>query len=224
MRNQNSGMLVGTRVKGRASDKASGKRGHATADLGEVEEDGRRQRSNRSRERIVHAMIELVRAGEMTPAAARVAEKANVGLRTVFRHFEEMESLNREISAIVEAEILPLVEKPFTGKTWRLQMGELLDRRADIYERVMPLKIAGSLQRFRSKVLMEDHNRFLRMERQGLRRVLPQKIQTDPVLFDAIDMTVGFQSWRRLRQDQGLSTKEALNVLRFTVERLLAGK
>jgi AcrR family transcriptional regulator len=189
----------------------------------EEEADGRRQRSSRSRERIVLAMIDLIRAGEMSPAAARVAEKANVGLRTVFRHFEEMETLNREISAIVEAEIMPLIEKPFEGKGWRAQFNDLLDRRAYIYERIMPLKIAGSLQRFRSKFLMDDYNRFLRMEREGLKRVLPQKIMSDALLFQALEMTTGFQAWRRLRQDQGLSQKDALNVLRFTVDRLLDG-
>jgi AcrR family transcriptional regulator len=160
----------------------------------------------------------------MSPAAARVAEKANVGLRTVFRHFEEMDTLGREISAIVEAEILPLVEKPFEGKGWRAQLNEMLDRRAYIYDRIMPLKIAGSLQRFRSKFHMEDHNRFLRGERDSLRRVLPTRITGNAVLFHAIEMTTGFQAWRRLRQDQGLSAKEALNVLRYTVDRLVDGK
>lgn len=195
-----------------------------SAEAAEMEEDGRRQRSNRSRERIVHAMIELIRAGEMSPAAARVAEKANVGLRTVFRHFEEMDTLNREISAIVAAEILPIVEKPFDAKGWRNQLAQLVDRRAYVYERIMPLKIAGNLQRFRSKFLMEDYNRFLCMEREGLKRVLPPKMVADAVLFHAIEMAVGFQTWRRLRQDQKLSAQDALEVLKFTVDRLVAGK
>jgi len=190
----------------------------------EEEADGRRQRSTRSRERIVHAMIELIRAGEMSPAAARVAEKANVGLRTVFRHFEEMETLNREISAIVAAEIIPLVERPFEGKGWRAQFDDLLGRRAHIYERVLPLKVAGALQRFRSQFLMDDYNRFLRMEREGLKRVLPQKVMNDKTLFQAIEMVTSFETWRRLRQDQGLSTKDALGVVRFTVDRLLGGE
>jgi AcrR family transcriptional regulator len=189
-----------------------------------VEADGRRQRSNRSRDQIVRAMIELVRAGEMQPAAARVAEKANVGLRTVFRHFEEMETLNREISAMIDQEILPIVEKPFAGKTWREQVDDLMQRRADIYERIMPLKIAGSLQRFRSPFLMKDYNRFLRMEREGLKRVLPPKIVNDAVLFSGIEMATGFEAWRRLRQDQGLPVAEALKVARFAVDRMLAGK
>jgi len=190
----------------------------------EEKTDGRRERSSRSRERIVHALIELIRAGEMTPAAARVAEKANVGLRTVFRHFEEMDSLNREISGIVAAEILPMVEKPFEGATWQEQLDDLLERRADIYERIMPLKIAGSLQRFRSAFLMEDYNRFLKMEREGLKRVLPPAIVKDSVLFSAIELATGFQAWRRLRHDQRLSPKDAHRVLAFTLDRLVAGK
>jgi AcrR family transcriptional regulator len=211
-------------VKSRVAGKGRAAEDGDTDLLDGEETDGRRQRSNRSRERIVHAMIELIRAGEMSPAAARVAEKAKVGLRTVFRHFEEMDTLNREISAIVEAEILPLVEKPFEGRGWRNQFNDLLDRRAHIYERIMPLKIAGSLQRFRSKFLMDDYNRFLRMEREGLKRVLPQKVMNDTVLFSSIEMATGFQAWRRLRHDQGLSPKDALNVVRHTIDCLLAGK
>lgn len=206
-------------AKGKAVKPARG-----AGDGAEAESDGRRQRSNRSRDQIVRAMIDLIRAGEMQPAAARVAEKANVGLRTVFRHFEEMETLNREISAIVAAEILPIVEKPFEGKTWREQLDDLLRRRADIYERIMPLKIAGSLQRFKSPFLMKDYNRFLRMEREGLKRVLPQKIMGDATLFSAIEMATGFQAWRRLRHDQALSPAEALKVAQLIIDRLLAGK
>lgn len=203
----------------------TGRRDQVVNDLDDTREaDGRRLRSNRSRERIVHALIDLIRAGEMSPAAARVADKAQVGLRTVFRHFEEMDTLNREISAVIEAEIMPLIEEPFEGKGWRAQFDDLLDRRAYIYERIMPLKIAGSLQRFRSKFLMDDYNRFLRMEREGLKRILPQKIMNDTVLFQAIEMTTGFQTWRRLRQDQKLAPKESLAVLRYTADRLLDGK
>jgi hypothetical protein len=88
----------------------------------------------------------------------------------------------------------------------------------------MPLKVAGSLQRFRSTFLMEDYNRFLSMERDGLRRVLPVRLLNDTVLFAAVEMAAGFQSWRRLRQDQGLSPTDALGVMRFTVDKLVAGK
>ena len=55
--------------------------------------DGRALRSERSRQVIIDAMLELVGEGNLVPTAQQVAERAEVGIRTVFRHFSEMESL-----------------------------------------------------------------------------------------------------------------------------------
>lgn len=184
--------------------------------------DGRRLRSDRSRRQIVHAMLALIRAGDMAPSAAHVAAAAGVGLRTVFRHFEELDSLYREMSAIVEAEVQPLRSRPVGGRTWRHRLDELLDRRVAIYERIMPAKVAGELRRFASPYLMEDFHRFLRVEHDGLVAVLPRRIATQKTLLAALELTTGFHAWRRLRQDQRLPPARAREVLKFSVERLLA--
>ena len=47
--------------------------------------DGRKLRSEDSKRRIVSAMLELVREGKMAPTAEEVANRAEVGLRTVFQ-------------------------------------------------------------------------------------------------------------------------------------------
>ncbi|MFX8786073.1 hypothetical protein ABTM90_19835, partial [Acinetobacter baumannii] len=49
--------------------------------------DGRRQRGQNNRARIVKAVLELTREGTFTPSAEQVARRADVSLRTVFRHF-----------------------------------------------------------------------------------------------------------------------------------------
>ena len=116
-------------------------------------DDGRRKRGDQSRKQIVDAMLALVREGEMSPSAAQVAEKANVGLRTVFRHFDEMEILYREMAEVTQARILPAFEKPYKSDEWRLQLLELIDRRIAAYEEIMPLKVAASVLRFRSPFL-----------------------------------------------------------------------
>ncbi len=198
---------------------------HPSADELEddVVADGRRQRSERSRNQIVQAMFDLVRAGDMHPSAARVADAAGVSLRTVFRHFEEMDSLYREMTAELEAEIRPLLEQPFAADTWRGRLFELIAQRAEIYERVMPLKVAASLRRFQSDYLRADYDRFLEMERSGLREVLPDSIEADATLFAALEMATGFQTWRRMRQDQHLTAGCAHDAVRLVVERLIAG-
>ena len=60
-----------------------------------AEIDGRRLRSQVSRAKIVEALMTLVEAGQVDPSAEEVAATAGVGLRSVFRHFKDMESLRR---------------------------------------------------------------------------------------------------------------------------------
>lgn len=184
--------------------------------------DGRRQRSQRSRQKIVAAMLRLVRGGEMRPSAAQVADESGVSLRTVFRHFEEMDSLFREMTAIIEQEIKPILLRPITSTTWRDQVDELIGKRIDVYERIMPLKVSGAVRRFQSDYLKEDYDMFLSLEREGLRQVLPKSVQKDQTLHAALEMVISFEAWRSMRQDRGLGRKQAEAALRFAVDRLLS--
>ena len=188
---------------------------------GEDAVDGRRLRSERSRTQIVSAMRAVIEGGDMDPNAARVAEAVGGSIRTVFRHFEEMDSLYRELNAQLEAEILPMVLTPFEAHDWQGRVREVVARRARIYERLMPFKGAASARRFQSDYLMDGHRRFLVMERAALQGILPEEVQSNPALFAALEMITGFQSWQRLRQDQNLMPEEAEAAVRLAVERLL---
>ncbi|MCU0730983.1 MAG: TetR/AcrR family transcriptional regulator [Hyphomonas sp.] len=183
--------------------------------------DGRRQRSERSRAQIIEAMFALIREGEMSPSAARVAERAEVGLRTVFRHFEDMDSLYVEMAERIHGEVMPKVLAPFEAKEWRERFFEHLDRRIAIYEHVLPVRVSANLRRFQSRFLMEEYRRNLLMERSALMALLPEEISRDPVLFAAIETSASFQTWRRLRQDSDLSPEDARAVFRLVLERLI---
>ncbi|MDM7956218.1 TetR/AcrR family transcriptional regulator [Blastomonas sp.] len=183
--------------------------------------DGRKQRSERSRLAIVDAMLDIIMGGKMEPSAAEIAERAGVSARTVFRHFEEMDSLYSEMTERMEAQIMPIIQQPFTGDGWQAQLDQLLERRATIYEKIMPLKIAASIRRFSSQYLMLNYQRFLHLERTGLENVLPEPVRRNATQFSAIEMCAGFQTWRRLRQDQNLSIEQAADVVKLTITKLL---
>jgi AcrR family transcriptional regulator len=183
--------------------------------------DGRKRRSSESREKIVHGMLRLVKAGEMHASAARVAEAAGVGLRSVFRHFEDMEQLYGQMSEIVAERIRPILLAPLTARGWKAQLLELAERRMKVFDEVMPFKVAGSLRRFKSKFLMDDYRLHLKMERATLEAILPEKVLGDKALLRAIEMVTSFQAWRRLRQDQNLSTAEARDVTLLLLARLV---
>lgn len=186
------------------------------------EKDGRRLRSQDSRARIVAAMLALIREGEVSPSAEQVAGRAQVGLRTVFRHFKDMDSLYREMSEVIETEVHRIKDAPFIAADWRGRVLELVDRRFTVFERIAPFKRASDVYRHRSRFLGNDNRRLVVGLREILERVVPIEELSDPRLFEALDLLLSFEAWARLRFEQNLSQAEASEVLRAAVARLIA--
>ena len=183
--------------------------------------DGRRERSRSSRRRIIEAMMDLVAGGDIDPSAAKVAEKAGVGLRTVFRHFDDKEAIYREIDELLWAAYGQTFEAPFSSGKWQEQLFELIERRALIYEEIAPFRIASSLQRYRSPILMERYRFMLGKERESLHRILPQAVLDDEPRARAILLAVSFDSWRLFRQDEEMSNAKTIEVLQQLLRDLL---
>src|SRR5687768_11876679 len=55
--------------------------------------DGRKARSQRSREAVVQAVLAFVREGKPRPSATQIARRAKVSRRVVFNQFKDMERL-----------------------------------------------------------------------------------------------------------------------------------
>lgn len=178
--------------------------------------DGRRKRSEESRDRIVLAMLDLIGAGDVSPSAEAVAAKAGVGQRSVFRHFSNMDALYQEINRLMSAEIRPIAEEPLRSTQPAALIGEIVDRRVAIFERIMPFKVAADANRRRSPFLQAQADEFVREQRASLERALPDWAHGRVALLEGLDLVLSFDVWRRLRQDQKLSRPRA----RAIVERL----
>ena len=183
--------------------------------------DGRHRRSERSRARIVDALLELVLAGKTTPNAEEVAATAKVGIRSVFRHFNDMESLYREMSLRLESEFLAAAKQPFTSTDWRGKLVEMIDRRFAVFESIAPYRRAADGDRLRSPALQADIEKLDRFLRMRLQYVVPADA-VDADRIEALDMVLSFEGWNRLRHTQGLSSDAARRVVDVTVARLLA--
>ncbi|MCE9523728.1 MAG: TetR/AcrR family transcriptional regulator, partial [Alphaproteobacteria bacterium] len=182
--------------------------------------DGRRARGADNRQRIVDALLKLVEGGSVSPNAEQVAAEAGVGLRTVFRHFADMESLRREISERMTAEIQPIIDQPFESDIWVEKLAELIERRVQAFERLLPFKIAGDAHRHRSAYLTAEQGMLVKTQRAALRGVLPAKIAEDKPRFEALDLLLSFEAWRRLRRDQGLSVRDTRAAMRLAADAL----
>lgn len=184
--------------------------------------DGRRARSESSRSKIVAAMLELVRSGDHSPQAARVAELAGVAVRSVFRHFADMDTLYREMAETIERQVLPIVQQAPTGETWKHKLRDIAHRRFTVFEAIMPYRNSASLRRFQSAYLLDDYNRLHTLEVALIKAQLPPTLAKDSISQHALFLILGFHSWRALRQDHALPVDEAKAVILQLLEHAMA--
>ncbi len=184
--------------------------------------DGRRLRSQGSKRRIVAAMLELVREGRIAPTAEEVARRANVGLRTVFRRFSDMESLYAEMAVAINEQIDAIVVEPTGTADWKENLQHLVARRLQVYEVIMPYRVAAEALKFQSTVLLNRHMEIVRAERQRLVAVLPSALLNDRPLIEGLEAALSFDMWTQLRNDQRLSANDATAVVKRIVDSLLA--
>jgi len=77
---------------------------------GTPDSDGRTARRDRNRAAVIRSMLDLVREGELNPATARIAERAGVSHRSVFRYFDDLGDLIRQAINIEFADAVGLAK------------------------------------------------------------------------------------------------------------------
>ncbi len=175
--------------------------------------DGRRLRAKRNREKVISAMLSIVKEGTLSPSAEEVAARAGVGIRSVFRYFDDMESLVHEMVTAVEAAVLPIAARPIKSENLEDRIAELIDLRIEFYERAMPFKVAASVKRHNSQKLKECYERDLALLREWLAAALPDDISDNAIQFEAIDAALSFDVWRRIRQEQKQTIEQGRQIL-----------
>ena len=175
--------------------------------------DGRLLRTERSRQLIIDALQELVNEGVLVPTAQTVAERAGVGIRTVFRHFADMETL----FATMDVQLRESYEGLFAGGDRAGTLAErilhVIERRATAYEKLSSLMLSTRAQMWRSPVLQKNYSRNQRGLRKDLADWLPEVAELSPVRREAVDAATSFEAWNRLRSHQGLSVKASMDVV-----------
>ena len=183
--------------------------------------DGRALRAQRSRDAIVDALYALVGEGNLEPTAAQVAERAQVAIRSVFRHFSDVESLYATLDARLIDEVRPLLEKTIPRGPLRDRVRRLARQRATIFERIAPYKRAGNLKRHRSDFLARTHRQMATQLKSQLLVWLPELASRAIETLEAVDQVTSFEAWDRLRGEQHLGLSRASAVVERTVLALI---
>lgn len=180
-------------------------------------------RSAESRARVIAALYDLVREGEVDPSADQVARRAGVGLRTVFRLFRDKDSLLEQIAEAIAARLAEAVRKPLSGERWRERLEDALDRRAAVFEEILPYRRAGVVHAHRSQPIRTRQAQFARAMRDQLEQALPADRLGDRELVEALDAALWVDVWVRMRVEQGLDAAAARAIFDRLALSLIAG-
>lgn len=175
--------------------------------------DGRRARSERSKQAIIDASLTLMAEGNLIPTAQQISDKAGLGIRSFFRHFEDMETL----FATIDEQIRDSTEALYLGGdrdgTLDERILHAIERYGEGYEKQRNMVLSTSAQLWRSETLRKNYARYQRGLRKDLDDWLPELKQLTRSEREAVDAVASFEMWHRLRYHQGLSKQATIEVL-----------
>lgn len=175
--------------------------------------DGRRARSERSKQAITDATLSLMEEGTLIPTAQQISDRAGVGIRSFFRHFEDMDTL----FATIDDQIRDATEALYLGGdrdgTLQERILHALERYGEGYEAQRNMILSTTAQLWRSEILRRNYGRYQRGLRKDLDDWLPELKQLTRSEREAVYAATSFDMWHRLRYHQGLSKSATLEVL-----------
>lgn len=188
--------------------------------------DGRADRSARTHDKIIEALFSLIEEGNLSPRTDEIAERADVAVRTIFRHFEDVEGLYRaaeqEIEKLLsdnsesEAEVVPASDQPLPER-----LKAYAQNQGNIYEWVR-YYLYFYLQRVGYAGDKSEPDR-LRTERARLRlwSAIPECAAASPATRAIVEMMFTFRCWEQLRYGQALSVDDAVAYIADATQSLL---
>ena len=185
--------------------------------------DGRRMRSVASRDRIINAVIALVDEDQGIPGAEAIAARARVGLRSVFRHFGDMDGLYVAVIDRIGGRYTHLA-RPYVAPDWRGQVRESMGRRMEMFQTVLPYRRAADMHRQRSPLLNHGLDALNLMMRGRIDGIVPAQVKADAMWLEQLDLWLSLEAYGRLRDQQRMSHAGAAAVIGTAVIGLLAAK
>lgn len=188
--------------------------------------DGRRLRSERTRQLIIEAYLALLRETPKVPTSAQIAERAGYSVRSLFERFPDLLSLRIAATdhALALGNAQAVLRDVDGDRPTRIR--SQVETRAQTCERWLPLWRALNANQGESVELKQRiglaRNLILKrleiMYRPEL-SVLDDKARKHALI--SLEALTDFESWARMRELHGLSVEQACALWIRTIDRIL---
>jgi TetR/AcrR family transcriptional regulator of autoinduction and epiphytic fitness len=189
--------------------------------------DGRNMRRRRNRDAVITALIDLIREGDLSPTVAKIADRAGVSHRSIFRYFDDLEDMARTAIETELRDAAPFATIPNAGEgTLEHRIDEIVKRQLTSLKRLHAL---GRVARSRS-IQLPEIDRTLSMiikfhRDQIMRHFAPELDAMDgerrQAITSAVLIMVGFDSYDMQVRVLGFEHDEIESAWRISLQSLL---
>jgi AcrR family transcriptional regulator len=185
------------------------------------ERDGRHQRTERSRTALINAALALINEGVLIATAQQIADRAEVGIRTFFRHFDDMATLAEAVNLSIRDNYEAIALGGDRSGTIEQRIQRAVEHRADVYEQNYNVILSTLAQRWRLDIVKKNYARNQRGLRKDLDSWLPELKKITTEQREAVDAISSFDMWHRLRDHQDLSITNSTHIITNMLHGLL---
>ena len=184
--------------------------------------DGRTARSERTRNAIVDAHLQLIREGDLRPTADRIAKQAGVSLRALWSHFADMEALfaasGQRVLELRDGEHRADLGQVAAGRSGR----GVCRQRARLLEQIAPTAKAAAIKEPFSTTLQRYRRIHVERVRDELAVLFAAEIEGNDELLNALTAVSMHPTWSTWRDAMNLPVAAARATLARTITALLA--
>jgi len=194
---------------------------------GPVRIDGRRLRSERTRQLIIEAHLALAsEESPVLPTAAKVAERAGYSVRSVFERFPDLHSLQIAAADYAISQVVAMAAPRDVGGDRAGRIKSHVSTRARASERWLPLWRSlvanqGGSEELKARVRAMRERVLSLMEHMYAPELSTLSDTARKHTLVALEAIVDVESWARMREHFGLSADEACAAWAQAIDRLL---
>ncbi len=178
-----------------------------------VKTDGRRQRGARNRQAIIDATLAIIAEGCLAPTAQLISERAGITIRSLFRHFLDMETLFAATNTEVRKRAAGTFSRGVPAGSLEERARQVLKRYCEGYEREQNIILMTKAQSWRYHVLRDNYVRLQEELRLTLEGWVPEILELSTANRELVHAVASFEMWHRLHILQGLSQADVVEIM-----------
>jgi TetR/AcrR family transcriptional regulator of autoinduction and epiphytic fitness len=198
----------------------------ATVEAAAKQRDGRTVRAERTRQALVDALLGLLDAGELSPTAAAIAQRAGVSERSVFQHFPDREALFEAVARQQYERVMPTLRPVDASLPLEERIDQFTRQRARLYELIGGVRRAALLIEHESPAVAGWLTTARRAKAAEAERVFRRELEAIPAderepLRAALVAVCAWPAWESWRAHQRLGVSRARAAMAAAIGALL---